>query len=85
MNFKKCKELPYQLLFLPYFNAYLLSYCLPDIKIKWPNDIYHKGAKAGGILCRSEGSTAFCGIGINWGKGETVKIDRDISRVGEGE
>jgi BirA family transcriptional regulator, biotin operon repressor / biotin---[acetyl-CoA-carboxylase] ligase len=34
-------------------------------RIKWPNDIYLRGKKCGGILCESRGSFWLCGMGIN--------------------
>ena len=34
-------------------------------RIKWPNDVYLKGKKCGGILCESEGAYWLCGMGIN--------------------
>jgi biotin--protein ligase len=26
---------------------------MPEVKIKWPNDLYAKGLKIGGVLCTS--------------------------------
>lgn len=34
-------------------------------RIKWPNDIYAKGKKLGGILCENVGGSIILGIGIN--------------------
>lgn len=42
-----------------------------DIQIKWPNDIYYRGKKAGGILIESQldhrGISLIIGIGLNLG------------------
>lgn len=44
-----------------------------DIQIKWPNDIYYQGKKAGGILIESRpaqgGIALVIGIGLNLGMG----------------
>lgn len=39
-----------------------------DIGIKWPNDIYAKSTKIGGILVNSqiEATTAICNIGVGF-------------------
>ena len=49
---------------------FLDTYCPGDITIKWPNDLYWRDRKAGGILIEtvlqgSGWSYAICGIGIN--------------------
>ena len=36
-----------------------------DIKLKWPNDIFINGKKAGGILCERIGNRVIVGIGLN--------------------
>lgn len=33
--------------------------------VKWPNDVYHGGRKAGGILCERVGDSIIVGIGLN--------------------
>lgn len=42
---------------------------VPDIQIKWPNDIYYQGKKAGGILIESKidrsGMVIVIGVGLN--------------------
>ncbi len=45
----------------------LASAGLPDIRLKWPNDLIVNNRKLGGILVESinGGRTAVCGIGIN--------------------
>jgi len=41
------------------------------LRLKWPNDIYYKDMKIGGILCSvekcmdSEGYIVYCGVGLN--------------------
>lgn len=44
---------------------------IPDIRIKWPNDIYYQGKKMGGILVESrvdrQGIHLVIGIGLNLG------------------
>lgn len=50
-----------------------------DIQIKWPNDIYYKGKKMGGILLESQatrnGLNLVIGIGLNLGM---TKVDETI-------
>jgi biotin-[acetyl-CoA-carboxylase] ligase BirA-like protein len=45
------------------------NYTELEVQVKWPNDLYLKGAKLGGILCESAGSGArsfiVIGIGLN--------------------
>lgn len=52
---------------------------IPDIQIKWPNDIYFRGKKAGGILiesrCDNSGFYLVIGIGLNLGMSN---VDTDI-------
>ncbi len=43
---------------------------VPDVRLKWPNDVLHNGAKLGGILLEMEGDAAgpckvVVGIGLN--------------------
>lgn len=38
---------------------------LPELRIKWPNDILLQGRKLAGIICRHKGSRYIAGIGIN--------------------
>jgi BirA family biotin operon repressor/biotin-[acetyl-CoA-carboxylase] ligase len=62
-----------------------------DLKLKWPNDILHQGAKLGGILVEVDGGTtgschAVIGIGINVSMpdsaaGEIEQSWTDISRI----
>lgn len=52
---------------------------IPDIQIKWPNDIYFRGKKVGGILiesrCDNSGLYLVIGIGLNFGM---QQVDPDI-------
>lgn len=61
---------------LSYFEAYKVVSSLPECKIKWPNDIYLNGNKAGGILVQSETfkgiHTAYIGTGLNFG---SINVD----------
>lgn len=48
----------------------ILSFCdLPELKLKWPNDLYHHDKKLGGILIElqrhQQRTSAIIGIGIN--------------------
>ncbi len=36
-----------------------------EFRIKWPNDIFHRGKKLGGILCERAGDNIVVGIGLN--------------------
>jgi biotin--protein ligase len=42
---------------------------MPEVKIKWPNDLYAKGLKIGGVLCTSTYSSknfnVVIGVGLN--------------------
>ncbi|MBP8067718.1 MAG: biotin--[acetyl-CoA-carboxylase] ligase [Pedobacter sp.] len=51
-------------------NAALTPYLGPDLTIKWPNDVYFKNQKIGGVLIENsivgnDIKTAIIGIGIN--------------------
>lgn len=49
-------------------GAYLgqaLHALLPDIGLKWPNDLYVEGKKIGGILLETRGHKLAAGIGVN--------------------
>jgi BirA family biotin operon repressor/biotin-[acetyl-CoA-carboxylase] ligase len=37
----------------------------PFLRLKWPNDLYWRGRKAGGILIESHGEYLMAGLGIN--------------------
>lgn len=53
-----------------------------DIKIKWPNDIYSKGMKLGGILChstyRSKEFQVVIGVGLNLDNSQPTTCVNDI-------
>ena len=55
-----------------------------DIKIKWPNDIYSKGMKVGGILChstyRSKEFQVVIGVGLNLDNSQPTTCVNDILR-----
>ena len=66
---------------LQYLNAVITSEIVPRSAIKWPNDIYIDGAKAGGILCSSDSKSKriTSGIGLNF---ESIpEIDRKVSSI----
>ncbi len=55
-----------------------------DIKIKWPNDIYCKNLKIGGILChstyRSKEFQVVIGVGLNLDNSEPTTCVNDLLR-----
>ena len=58
---------------MQYFVAAQICEIIKEAKIKWPNDIYIDGKKAGGVLEQNEimGSViSHTGIGLNFGKME---------------
>ncbi len=55
---------------------------VPELKLKWPNDLYWKGKKLGGILIEMSGQTGECanlviGLGLNISMPENAEIDQD--------
>lgn len=56
---------------IPLTTAVGIYRCLTElfpeisIQIKWPNDLWVKGAKVGGILCEGGGGFVVIGIGLN--------------------
>lgn len=52
---------------------------IPDIQIKWPNDIYYQGKKMGGILIENRldntGSYLVIGVGLNLGMDQ---VDQNV-------
>ncbi len=46
-----------------------------ELKIKWPNDIYRKSSKVGGILCENFSGKLIVGIGLNIDPINSSKID----------
>ncbi len=38
---------------------------VPDIQLKWPNDVLHEGRKLAGLLCERIGRVDLIGIGLN--------------------
>lgn len=55
-----------------------------DIKIKWPNDVYSKNLKIGGILChstyRSKEFHVVIGVGLNLDNSEPTTCVNDLLR-----
>ena len=55
-----------------------------DIKIKWPNDVYSKNLKIGGILChstyRSKEFQVVIGVGLNLDNSEPTTCVNDLLR-----
>ncbi len=55
-----------------------------DIKIKWPNDVYSKDFKIGGILChstyRSKEFQVVIGVGLNLDNSEPTTCVNDLLR-----
>lgn len=56
-----------------------------DIKIKWPNDVYSKGLKIGGILChstyRSKEFQVVVGVGLNLDNSQPTTCVNDLLRL----
>lgn len=56
-----------------------------DIRIKWPNDVYSKGLKIGGILChstyRSKEFQVVIGVGLNLDNGQPTTCVNDVLRL----
>lgn len=50
-----------------------------ELKIKWPNDIYRKSSKVGGIICENLSGKLIVGIGLNIDPINNSKIDSDYS------
>ncbi len=55
---------------------------VPELKLKWPNDVYWKGRKLGGILIEMSGQTGesanlVIGLGLNISMSEHAEIDQD--------
>jgi len=69
----------------------LESYGIPQVQLKWPNDVLHKGAKLGGILLEMVGDAAgacqvVVGVGLNVAMpvATAAPIDQqwtDVSRI----
>lgn len=64
-----------------------LSPLNPDVRLKWPNDIWVGNGKAAGLLCeivrsRSGRLHAVAGIGVNIGIGSTPIASADVPAVG---
>jgi biotin--protein ligase len=60
----------------------------PEVKIKWPNDLYAKGLKVGGILCTSTYSSKkfhiVVGVGLNVGNRQpTTCLDALLEEINE--
>lgn len=59
-----------------------------DLRIKWPNDLWVSGAKAGGILCEgvsgAGGAFIVVGIGLNCvGSPDRSSVDQDVTSLSE--
>lgn len=52
--------------------AEALEDLVPDIKIKWPNDLLWRDRKVGGVLVEERGGSAVAGTGINLFYGPSV-------------
>lgn len=60
-----------------------------NIRIKWPNDIYHQSTKIGGVLCRAiyeeEAFKIVIGIGLNLdNQSPTICLNDVVQRVSKG-
>jgi len=60
----------------------------PEVKIKWPNDLYAKGLKVGGVLCTSTYSAKkfhiVVGVGLNVGNRQpTTCLDALLEEINE--
>ncbi len=76
--------LPQQPAFLWLTNDHCMQGHSIDIKIKWPNDIYCKNLKIGGILChstyRSKEFQVVIGVGLNLDNSEPTTCVNDLLR-----
>jgi len=61
---------------------------VPDVGVKWPNDLVHDWKKLGGILVETSGemlgpTAAIVGVGLNWRLGEALlrRIDQPATDV----
>ena len=61
-----------------------------DVQLKWPNDVYRNGLKAGGILLQLEPTTQkqhrlVIGVGLNWNVPESIleSIDQPCTNLVE--
>jgi len=57
---------------------------LPNVQLKWPNDLYLAGKKMGGILVEvakssAKGCTVVAGIGVNLRMPQTIEIDQEFT------
>ncbi len=57
---------------------------LPQVQLKWPNDLFLYGKKLGGILVEvakssAQGCTVVAGIGINLRMPQTIEIDQQFT------
>ena len=61
------KDLPLgsSALYFAYIIKETLRQYLPDIWLKWPNDIYYQKSKVGGVVTQKVGEVLVCGVGIN--------------------
>jgi BirA family biotin operon repressor/biotin-[acetyl-CoA-carboxylase] ligase len=53
--------------------------CGPEVRLKWPNDLYVEGQKLAGLLAERHGDRCVVGIGINlsWAPEGAAMLDRD--------
>lgn len=70
---------------LPLVAALAVSDAWPDVRIKWPNDLFIDERKVGGILAESSDAATVIGLGVNlwWPEapeGRTARFAEDPGR-----
>lgn len=48
---------------------------LTELRIKWPNDLYHRDQKLAGILCSHQGNRYVAGLGLNTTLSRDLQFD----------
>lgn len=51
-----------------------------DVFLKWPNDIYLKGQKIGGVIVNVKQEKVVCGIGVNYMSSKFACLGRELDR-----
>lgn len=71
--------LPYRGLALFAAGVAVARACGPEVRLKWPNDLYVEGRKLAGLLAERHGDRCVVGIGINlsWAPDGAATLDRD--------
>ena len=56
-------------IYFSYIMKEVLSECVEDVWVKWPNDLYKNKSKIGGTITKKIDNILLCGMGINLQKG----------------